>query len=42
VRADEEKILTAIKELVEGSKVWTDIEKELPAFEGQEAEIPVR
>lgn len=42
VRADEEKILKAIKELVDGTKVWADIEKELPAFEGQDAEIPVR
>lgn len=42
VRADEAKILTAIKELAEGTKVWADIEKELPAFEGQEAEVAVR
>lgn len=46
VRADEEKILEAIKSLVEGTKVWADIEKELPAFEGQETEekteLPVR
>lgn len=42
VRANEETILTAIKSLVDGSKVWADIEKELPAFEGQEADIPVR
>jgi glycyl-tRNA synthetase len=42
VRADEEKILTAIKSLVEGTKVWADIEKELPIFEGQEAEVPIR
>jgi glycyl-tRNA synthetase len=42
VRADEETILAAIKELVNGTKVWADIEKELPAFEGQEAEVPVR
>jgi glycyl-tRNA synthetase len=42
VRAKEEEILAAIKSLVEGIKVWVDIEKELPAFEGQEAEIPVR
>lgn len=34
--------MRAIKELVEGTKVWVDIEKELPAFEGQEADIPVR
>ncbi|CZR59077.1 probable glycine--tRNA ligase GRS1 [Phialocephala subalpina] len=42
VRADEDKILAAIKSLVEGEKVWADIEKELPAFEGQEADVPVR
>ncbi|PQE12068.1 hypothetical protein CJF31_00000202 [Rutstroemia sp. NJR-2017a BVV2] len=42
VRADERTILAAIKELVDGTKVWSDIEKELPAFEGQEAEVPVR
>jgi len=42
VRADEATILTAIKSLVEGEKVWADIEKELPAFEGQDAEVPVR
>ena len=42
VRADEAKILTAIKELAEGVKVWADIEKELPAFEGQDADVPVR
>jgi len=41
VRADQETILAAIKELVDGTKV-SDIEKELPAFEGQEAEVPVR
>lgn len=42
VRADEETILSAIKALAEGTKVWADIEKELPAFESQEAELPVR
>lgn len=42
VRANEEKILAAIKSLVEGEKGWANIEKELPAFEGQEAEVPVR
>jgi glycyl-tRNA synthetase len=42
VRANEETILTAIKSLAEGTKVWADIEKELPAFESQEADIPVR
>lgn len=38
VRAEEEKVLKAIKEIVGGSKTWEDIEKELPVFEGQEVE----
>jgi glycyl-tRNA synthetase len=42
VRADEPTILAAIKSIVDGEKVWADIEKELPAFEGQEAEVPAR
>jgi glycyl-tRNA synthetase len=42
VRADEEKILAAIKSLVEGEKVWSQIEQELPSFEGQEADLPAR
>jgi glycyl-tRNA synthetase len=42
VRADEEKILAAVKALVEGTKVWSEVEKELPVFEGQEAEVPIR
>jgi glycyl-tRNA synthetase len=42
VRSDEATILTAIKSLVEGEKVWADIEKELPAFEGQDVEVPFR
>jgi glycyl-tRNA synthetase len=41
VRASEEKILNAIKELVDGTKVWSDIEKELPVFEGQEIETEI-
>ncbi|EHK97089.1 putative Glycyl-tRNA synthetase 1, mitochondrial [Glarea lozoyensis 74030] len=42
VRADEDSIFAAIRSLVDGSKVWADIEKELPVFEGQdlEAELP--
>lgn len=36
VRADEAKIIDAIHSLVEGKKVWADIEKELPIFEAQE------
>lgn len=39
VRAEEAKIVDAIKALVEGSKTWQDIESELPVFEGQELEI---
>lgn len=42
VRADEDKIIEAIKALVEETKTWKDIESELPLFEGQEAEVPVR
>lgn len=42
VRADEETILAAIKALADGTKVWSEVEKELPAFESQEAELPVR
>ena len=42
VRADEDTIIAAIKTLVEGTKVWADIEKELPAFEGQDVEVPLR
>ena len=42
VRADEDKILTAIKEIVDGDKEWKDILAELPAFEGQDAEAPSR
>jgi glycyl-tRNA synthetase len=42
VRADEDSILAAIKALAEGTKVWSDVAKELPAFEGQDAEVPVR
>jgi glycyl-tRNA synthetase len=39
VRADEDTIISAIRDLVEGNKSWSDIEKELPVFEGQELEI---
>jgi glycyl-tRNA synthetase len=41
VRADEDSIFAAIKSLVDGAKVWADIEKELPVFEGQELEAEV-
>ena len=42
VRADEDKIVAAIQSLVRGEKVWADIEKELPKFEGQEVEVAQR
>jgi glycyl-tRNA synthetase len=43
VRAEEDKIIEAIRALVEGTKTWQDIESELPLFEGQqEAEVTVR
>ncbi|KAK4106063.1 glycyl-tRNA synthetase [Parathielavia hyrcaniae] len=43
VRAEEDRIIEAIKALVEGSKTWKDIESELPLFEGQQdVEVPVR
>jgi glycyl-tRNA synthetase len=43
VRAEEDKIIEAIKALVEGTKTWQDIESELPLFEGQQdVEVPVR
>jgi glycyl-tRNA synthetase len=42
VRADEDKIIEAIKSLVDGSKTWADIEAELPKFEGQEVEVVSR
>lgn len=42
VRADENKIFAAVQDLVDGMKVWREVEKELPAFESQDAEIPVR
>jgi len=42
VRADEDKIIAAIKSLADGDKEWKDIEAELPAFEGQEIEIASR
>ena len=36
VRAEEDKVLAAIRDVVAGAKTWEDIEKELPVFEGQE------
>ncbi|KAL7961679.1 hypothetical protein V8C34DRAFT_273348 [Trichoderma compactum] len=42
VRAEESKILDAIKSLVDGSKNWETVASELPKFEGQEIEVAVR
>ncbi|KAI8720818.1 Glycine--tRNA ligase [Fusarium sp. LHS14.1] len=42
VRADQEKIIEAIRSLVEGEKSWSQIESELPKFEGQEVEVAAR
>ncbi|KAI1499018.1 hypothetical protein F5X99DRAFT_391431 [Biscogniauxia marginata] len=39
VRADEETVVKAIKELTAGEKTWADLEKELPAFSAQEVEV---
>ncbi|KAM6476055.1 hypothetical protein HDV62DRAFT_376230 [Trichoderma sp. SZMC 28011] len=42
VRAEESKILDAIKSLVDGSKNWETVASELPKFEGQEVEVVAR
>ncbi|ATY60546.1 glycyl-tRNA synthetase 1 [Cordyceps militaris] len=42
VRANEAKILEAVKSLVDGSKDWAKIQSELPKFEGQEVEVVQR
>ena len=42
VRADEAKILEAVRALVDGSKDWAKIQAELPKFEGQEVDVAVR
>lgn len=42
VRADEDKIVEAVKAIVEGTKTWATIESELPKFEGQEVEVAER
>ncbi|KAM0463744.1 hypothetical protein ACHAO4_000467 [Trichoderma viride] len=42
VRAEEDKILEAIQSLANGSKKWAQIESELPKFQGQEVDVPVR
>ncbi|RVX71137.1 Glycine--tRNA ligase 1, mitochondrial [Exophiala mesophila] len=38
VRASEDDIIAAIKNLVDGEETWEDIQKRLPAFEGQEVD----
>ena len=42
VRAEESKILDAIRSLVDGSKSWDKVASELPKFEGQEVEVVAR
>lgn len=39
VRADEARILEAVQSMVNDSKSWSDVESELPKFEGQELEV---
>ncbi|KAI0018534.1 hypothetical protein F4780DRAFT_750627 [Xylariomycetidae sp. FL0641] len=39
VRADEDKILKVIREVVAGEKTWAEVEKDVPVFEGQEVEM---
>jgi glycyl-tRNA synthetase len=41
IRADTDKVIEVIKELVAGNKTWEEVEKELPKFEGQETEVVV-
>jgi len=38
VRASEEEVLKAVKNICEGAETWDDVVKRLPAFEGQELE----
>ena len=38
VRSDEDKICEAIKSLVEGQKIWADVQNELPEFKQQEVD----
>lgn len=42
VRGEEEEVVKAIIGVVNGELTWADVEKQLPVFETQEAEIPVR
>lgn len=39
VRAEVDKIIAAVHELVDGKKTWKEVEQELPVFEGQELEM---
>ncbi|KAK3694954.1 hypothetical protein B0T22DRAFT_437997 [Podospora appendiculata] len=41
VRADEDAVLAAIKELVSSEKSWEDVEKALPVFSSQETTVVV-
>ncbi|KAF2095290.1 glycyl-tRNA synthetase [Rhizodiscina lignyota] len=38
VRASDDKVLDAIKAIVEGRESWADVQKRLPAFEGQDVD----
>jgi len=38
VRASEEEVLKAVKNICEGAETWDNVVKRLPAFEGQELE----
>lgn len=38
VRATEDEICAAIKSLVDGEETWEEVQKRLPAFEGQEVD----
>ena len=38
VRASEEDVLKAVQSICEGNETWSDVQKRLPAFEGQELE----
>lgn len=42
VRGEEEQVLKAIAGVVNGELTWADVEKQLPVFETQEAEVPIR
>jgi glycyl-tRNA synthetase len=44
VRAEADKIIAAVHDLVDGKKTWDEVKKELPEFEGQalEKELEIR